>query len=283
MLTLIFNKKVLFYSYFLACLCFIQACFHQPVEHTTNSSIFSNELKDTAIYQQKILYQSSPYLTESQDRIDTSFIKVTYPAFSDSSLNRIVNEVVLLEGESSIQQYADNFMESYGNFIEENDIQYPIAWTKETQVDVQVLTPELMSIRNKTYEFTGGAHGNYFELWSNYSLENHKKLELNNFISDNKIKDFTKIAEKIFRDQEGLQDTSSLANDYFFENGNFSLAANYGFLKNGIAFYYNTYEIKPYSEGPTLIIVPFEQLENILSNTGKQYVKHIKDFYQTIN
>jgi len=283
MLALIFNKTILRYVFIVVCLYLSQACLRPPAEQTKAHSIFNKNLTDTAVYQQKTVYESSPYLTENEGQLDTSFVKITYPEFKDSILNGIVTDAMLLEGETNIQHYVNNFIESYGNFIEENDIQYPIAWSKETNVDVQVLTPEIISIRNRTYEFTGGAHGNYFELWSNYSLQDYKKLDLNRFISEDKIKDFTKIAEKIFRNQEGLQDTSNLERDYFFENGKFALAANYGFLKKGIAFFYNTYEIKPYSAGPTQLIVPYEQVEHILTNTGKQYVKHIKDFYQTIN
>ncbi|MDM1049774.1 DUF3298 and DUF4163 domain-containing protein [Sphingobacterium hotanense] len=258
----------------------IAACQSNKVENTRinhkgNSTISRT---DTLTYQKLEVKKISQYFSENEGTIDTTFVRVTYPRFEDSTMNELVTETILLEGEESIDQYANNFIEGYGNFIEENEISYNLSWSKITDVDILLNTPQLLTLKNMTYEFSGGAHGNTFELINVYDIENYQKLALNTFISENKMKEFTKIAEKFFREEEGLSDTASLDKAYFFENGKFSLAANYGINKEGLFFHYNQYEIKPYAAGTTTIVVPFDAIQDVLTETGKNYIKQVKEY-----
>jgi len=85
----------------------------------------------------------------------------------------------------------------------------------------------------------------------------------------------TAAAEKIFRAQEKLSDTASLANGYMFKDGKFVLNNNFLVTPIGIRFLYNEYEAKPYSDGPTEILIPYTQIKPLLrSNTViSQYIK----------
>jgi len=239
-------------------------------------------LTDTLAYKDSTIKELSPYFAERDGKIDSTFVIINYPVFADSNMNKLVKANILLEGEPTLDHYIDNFLESYGNFVEENDVKYPIAWEKETYVNVDLNTPALIMLSNLTYEFSGGAHGNTFTLWNVYDVQNKQKLELNTFISENKMKEFTKIAERFFRKEEGLADTSNFENDYFFENDVFALAANYGISKEGIIFYYNPYEIKPYAAGPTLLTIPYEDIQDCMTQTGKNYIKKVKEYYNSV-
>ncbi len=260
----------------------VYACQNNQKENPLTSNGNTAVAMDTLAYRMDSLRILSPYIASHEDQMDTSYAEVIYPKFEDSSLNQLVDQTILLEGEPDIKTYVNNFIEGYGNFVEENNLNYPIAWTKSTKVGLILNTPRLICIKNGTYEYSGGAHGNFFENLSVFDIENNRKLELNAFISDNKMKEFTKIAENIFRTKEGLSDTSSLANGYFFENGNFSLAANYGITKDGFLFHYNPYEIKPYAEGTTSIIIPYAQVEDLLTQKGKLYIDNLKAYFHSI-
>lgn len=238
--------------------------------------------KDTLVYHDSTIKEISPYFAADGDKIDTTYIGLTYPIFKDSTMNRYVKENILLGKEQTLDQYVNNFLEGYANFVEENEVRHPLAWQKETFIGVMMNNPYLIMMDNNTYEFSGGAHGNSYTLWNVYDVQTKEKLELNTFISENKMKEFTKIAERFFRQEEGLTDTTSLESDYFFENDTFALAANYGISKEGIMFYYNPYEIKPYSEGPTLLTIPFEGIQDCMTETGKNYIKNVKEYNNSI-
>ena len=258
------------------------SCQSNKTDGSTSHKQNISSRTDSLIYRDTIIREISKYFPERDGEIDTSFVNVSYPIFQDSVMNKRVMENILLEGETTIDQYIDNFLEGYGNFVEENNVKYPIAWEKSTDVIVEMNNPYLIMLSNITYEYSGGAHGNSFTLWNVYDAQNYKKLALNTFISENKMKEFTKIAERFFRQEEGLTDTTSLESDYFFENDTFALAANYGISKEGIMFYFNPYEIKPYSEGPTLLTIPFEGIQDCMTETGKNYIKNVKEYNNSI-
>lgn len=237
-----------------------------------------NHRTDTLSFRDTTLQEFSPYFAENDGELDTTFVELTYPRFEDTVMNQIVVENILLQGEHSIEQFMGNFLEGYGNFMEENEIHYPLAWTKKTAIEVGLHTPQLIVLKNSTYEFSGGAHGNSFELWNVYDLESYRKLPFNTFVPDDKMKDFTKIAEKFFRKHEGISDTTNLEKLYFFEDGAFTLATNYGISESGIVFHYNPYEIKPYVAGTTTFTVPAESIDDYMTETGKNYFRNIKRY-----
>ncbi|MVZ65097.1 DUF4163 domain-containing protein [Sphingobacterium sp. DK4209] len=259
------------------------ACQSNQAENTkiSKKGVTTAVRTDTVSYKKQEIKKISQYFSENNGEIDTTYIQVSYPDFADSSMNSLINQTILLDGEQSIDQYTDNFIEGYGNFIEENEVNYNLPWSKITDVEVLMYTPQLITLKNMTYEYSGGAHGNTFELLNVYDLENYQKLALNTFISENKMKEFTKIAEKFFRKEEGLSDTASLEKSYFFENGKFALAANYGINKEGVFFHYNQYEIKPYAAGTTTVIIPFDAVQDVMTETGKNYIKQVKEYYHS--
>lgn len=257
--------------------CFLVSCQSTPRDGT-HQLAYGDSRTDTLNFRDTSIREFSPYFTENDGEIDTTSVALTYPKFEDTAMNQIVRDNILLEGEQNIEQFMGNFLESYGNFMEENKVNYPLAWTKITEIKVGLHTPQLIVIKNRTYEFSGGAHGNSFQLWNLYDTESYRKLPFNTFIPDDKIKDFTKIAEKFFREHEGLADTASLEKLYFFEEGAFTLAANYGVSESGLVFHYNPYEIKPYVAGSTTVTVPFEAARDYMSETGKNYFRNIKKY-----
>ncbi|MGM1430326.1 DUF3298 domain-containing protein [Sphingobacterium lactis] len=282
MLTLTFNTLIKPLGTTFLALALFASCQSNKTDGASKQMVHREPGQDTIVYRDTTLQEFSPYFTEHEGKIDTSYVKVTYPVFQDSNMNKLVQENILFDGEPDIATYMGNFLEGYGNFVEENDINVPLAWFKVTEVSVGTYTPEIMLLKNFTYDFSGGAHGNSFELWNVYDLKNYRKLPLNTFISENKMKEFTKIAEKFFREDEGLTDTTDLEKDYFFEDGIFTLAANYGITKDSIVFHYNPYEIKPYAAGTTTLQIPYEAVMDCMTQTGKNYINEIKKYFTSI-
>ncbi len=281
MLASIFNsKEICFLSVLI--IATASACQSNKTDGSHKPKQTMGQANDTLRYEEKSIKELSPYFAERDGDIDTTYVEVSYPSFIDSGMNKIVNENILLEGEENLNQYIDNFLEGYGNFVEENIVEYPLAWYKVTHIKVELNSPQIVMLKNFTYEFSGGAHGNSFELWNVYDVQNYRKLPLNTFISENKMKEFTKIAEKFFRAEEGLSDTSSLENGYFFENDTFALPANYGISTEGIVFHYNPYEIKPYAAGTTTITIPYEEIQDCMTQTGKNYINKVKKYFNSI-
>lgn len=233
--------------------------------------------EDTLQHNYLYFREISHYFTLRNDTIDTAFYSIKYPQFSINKYNDILRSYILIEGENNAQEAAGSFIMGYNEFVEdEATIQHHFAWYRKIECLITMNTPLFFSMKNKLSEYTGGAHGNNYVFWSNFDILKAEKIELNDILAKNKQEELTKIAERYFREADSIQDTTSLDSSYFFEDGKFKLNDNFGFTDNHLVFYYNEYEIKPYSEGTTEIRIPYQKIHGLLNIRGKQYIESIK-------
>ncbi len=232
--------------------------------------------RDTLPYKVVDFFKNSPYFLDGEQGIDTTYFYASYPDFENKKINQLLRSSILIDGEDSIQQAADSFLSGFNEFVEDSsDPTYHTAWFREIRTNILVNRPSLLSIATEIDDFSGGAHGNHVKLIANFDLVNDKKIVFNDLVSREKQKEFIKIAEKYFRKMERLGDYERLDGKYFFENGQYALAENFGLERNSLLFYYNPYEIKSYAEGSTSLRIPYEAIEHLLTDSGKVYVQRI--------
>ncbi|MNN23755.1 hypothetical protein D3C81_1371610 [compost metagenome] len=174
-----------------------------------------------------------------------------------------------------MQEAARRFINSYNEYVEDNNGKSTSTWNRDLQVDVIANTPVFLGLRTKQDEYTGGAHGDHFTLYSNFDRQSNKQIMIDDIIQKENKDKFVKIAEQYFRKQEGLSTDDSLSGKYFFEDGRFSLADNFTFEKDDILFYYNVYEIKSYAEGNTELRIPYTTFKHLISDKGLHYINSI--------
>lgn len=133
----------------------------------------------------------------------------------------------------------------------------------EVKVDGEVIyeSHEVICVSIQSYTDTGGAHGNGRLSYLNFNPETGDVLEQNDIIRN--IEDFKKIAEKAFTDQTKPKDNEESMEDFFFGE-DFQLPANIGFTKDGLVLLYNNYEIASYAQGATRVVLPYDQIKDLL-------------------
>lgn len=102
--------------------------------------------------------------------------------------------------------------------------------------------------------YTGGAHGNYFSIYSTFDLNTGKVLTLKDL--DKNLSKITRLGENKFRELKQIPYNKKL-NDFgfFFDKDRFYLPENFGVTDKSVIFYYNSYEIAPYVMGPTELVM----------------------------
>jgi hypothetical protein len=120
----------------------------------------------------------------------------------------------------------------------------------------------IMVLSRFTYEYTGGAHGNYGTAYSVYNLNTSKKLALADVITAEGIKNIPAILEKNYRLQNNTPDTMKLSDELFTD----TIYANENFVLTPgcLMFNYVPYEIGPYAAGEIVIYIPINQVEKYL-------------------
>jgi hypothetical protein len=133
----------------------------------------------------------------------------------------------------------------------------------------------LTTLQIDGYVYEGGAHGARSVSFINWNTKRNKCVTLSDILIDGYNNKLTAIGDTIFRQQEKLSYTSSLARDYKFEKQRFALNHNYSITPLGIRFFYNEYEIKPYAAGPTNLFIPYSKIKSLLrpNTVVTQYIK----------
>lgn len=253
----------------------LSACTNQ--ESRSGTFLDDKAWGDTIVYAQTSLYEYSPYVQKRDEVLDTTFFRATFPHSKDESFNKLIFQAMGVDDWEDLERTAQLFLESYDNYIEEAPNPGLIhPWFHEIKCTSFLHTPSIIVLSTQVSEYTGGAHGNYFELLYNFDLNKLELITLKDMLGADKTKEFLNIAEKYFRDQEGLDAQVPLDKDYFFENGIFALADNFALSKDALVFKYNPYEIKPYAEGVTTLRVPYDEIVHLLSRAGKAYVQEIR-------
>lgn len=209
---------------------------------------------------------------------DTGCITVTleYPTFSDTgaiddSLNHYLKSFVLkavrkkkhyLHPDSIYSELTRQYQDLLGNFSD-----YNIPWKLNRKASIIYRQGQVISLRMKEFSFTGGAHPNSITRIKSFGLGQERSLTLPDLVQSGKIPILTRKAERKFRTLKKLSSSEDLKDaGYWFDNDTFHLNQNFALTKNGLEFYYNNYEIAPYVEGATKLVIPYNELKGILND-----------------
>jgi len=169
-------------------------------------------------------------------------------------------------GEGIVEAVKTDFMESY---VSGNAAMYKempgasFEWELLKFVHIVLNDDNKFTYYILNYTFTGGAHGLETRLYTSVDLKSGKRLQINDiFKSDIEIKLTALITSKI-RQLAKLPPSGKLTEaGYFMDevkpNDNFYITAQ------GVGFYYNHYEIAPYSFGTTDVFLTKEELKGLV-------------------
>lgn len=169
------------------------------------------------------------------------------------------------------KEHSRKWSQDYREY--QRDLKATMAWTYETKVKVQHLTSRWVSLEVNHYEFTGGAHGNYWTRYLNYDLKTGEPITLDQLFDGNYHGKLKTLAEKAFRQKREIKDGES------FSDAGFSFKANQFWLPDffllepqNVKFLFDVYDVGPYAAGQTEFDVFFYQMKDHISNQNP-YIK----------
>ncbi|GAA4307372.1 hypothetical protein GCM10023149_00910 [Mucilaginibacter gynuensis] len=238
-------------------------------------------LKDTLTYQYQTLKERAPDCGNKPDSACT-VVTLNYPEFAgkkalnDSIKRNLLTMFMLSEKpDTSLKSMAAHFIKSYLD-AKKDDPRTQMFYTLDSHAKLIAQDSALVALEVGGYTYQGGAHGGSYTGYINWDIKKDKSVTLSDILVAGYNDKLTKIAEGIFRKNEKLSDTASLANDYFFKDNKFALNNNFSLTPLGIKFLYNQYEIKPYAAGQTELLVPYGDIKSLLqpNSVVSQYVKN---------
>ncbi|MCJ8209495.1 DUF3298 and DUF4163 domain-containing protein [Mucilaginibacter sp. RS28] len=246
-------------------------------------AVKSGITKDTLQYQYQTFKQRAEDCGSKPDSACT-VVKIKYPVFkhqaalNDSVRLRLAAFFPLEKADTSWKVQTEKFMSAYkaDKAGSANSDRPGMFYTLESEAVVVRQDSSLTTIQVDGYSYTGGAHGGEFTSFINWNTSEHKNISLDDVLKPDYWAPLNAVAEKLFRKQENLKPDASLKENYFFNDGKFSLNHNYLITPVGIRFLYNQYEIKPYAAGQTDLLIPYHNIKSLLKpgTVVSQYIKH---------
>lgn len=217
------------------------------------------------------------------------------PAFADSVRNWITGLLAIDPADSSApifdplaQETAnaqaiaditattllDNAAKDFAEFEKEGfstGYEYDISFGPIYQTD------KLLTYSFTEYSYTGGAHGGTSFIQQTFDKADGKALTAGEIFEQSKIAEVIQLvkqglAEQYFSDE--LKDGTTLADLLLIDPDTLALPAQSpSFVKDGIDFVYQQYEIAPYAAGMPACVIPYSVIKPYLTEKAAALIK----------
>lgn len=251
----------------------LSACFH-PNPPKVAPAI----TKDTLKYTYQAIKERADDCGNKPDS-GCSVARISYPVFNgqDALNDSVVNKILYLfdaHPDKDLQTRAKHFIEEYQAFKKAKK-HSALPFSLHLYGLVVRQDSSLLTLETGGSTFSGNAHPIEQTLFTNWNTATQKQIALSDILVTGYQSRLTKVADSIFRKNENLKDTSSLARDYFFKGNRFYLNDNFLITPLGLRFLYNEYEIKPYAAGTTNLFIPYTKIKTLLKpqTVVSQYIK----------
>ncbi|MCB0707408.1 MAG: DUF3298 and DUF4163 domain-containing protein [Saprospiraceae bacterium] len=164
--------------------------------------------------------------------------------------------------EADLTKAAKTFVLEYEEMMADEEPEFITPWSVDVESEVLYHSDLLYSIELNNYNYTGGAHPNYYTTLRTFSLKDGTVVKLEKLIQKPAV--FLQLVEQAFRAEQEIPEGQDLAESGFFFEEAFSLPANMAFVGDGVLFIYNPYEVAPYALGITEFVIPYAKLEGVL-------------------
>jgi len=266
---------------FLSILLLLTACEFGKKESVTTPEVVQPIAKATFVNYElkKIDEQKGPCAADGKGEKCLS-IEIQYPVIDSGasakvidSINKqiqhdILNYAFISEPKDDFKLLIAEMSQEYERILNENE-DYTSGWLLEISSDIIHQDSSFISTATTIFTFTGGAHPNSMQVYRSYDLTTGKVLELSDILMEGYEEELNKLAEIEFRMDKKIPPSEPLNEQgYFFENGQFQLNTNFAIMNKSLLFYYNAYEIGPYSMGPTELELKLTDYVNLINPAG---------------
>lgn len=245
-------------------LTFAAAFFHSSCQKT------ALQYNDTLTYEMQLLQRV--YQNCNIDSPDCAHISYSYPLFTSpqplaDSLNNLVLTIFGVTKSSNLEKSQYTFMAEYEKFIKEfKDSEQ--SWYSQTNISVPFQSNKVACLSVEMDDYTGGAHGMYSTIYSNYYKPKNEILTLQKLFNDSSLSRLLSLAEADFRTASELPLNADLDEaGYWFKDNKFHLNDNFIITNEGITWLFNPYEVASYAQGTIELTMNKDELLPLLNPT----------------
>lgn len=173
----------------------------------------------------------------------------------------------------AVKLSVDFFKEQLKTFVklyeeEEDGGDYGVVWSTETYFLMEQSYARFAELTMGNSAYTGGAHPNSETYTLHVDRTTGRRIPAKEFFTD--MNALNAIVEKHFRRLVEIAPDQDLEEaGFWFENNRFSIGENFEVNSSDIEFYFNSYEVGPYSMGPIELMVPKSEIQHLFTSLLK--------------
>lgn len=161
------------------------------------------------------------------------------------------------------------FIDAYRSFASSVPGGPSAAWQFERRIEPLGDTLGVASFAVTEDAFLGGAHPNSTTSLANFDVSTGRMLKLSDLILDSGRDQLDAAGERAFRRVRKVAPGIDLnAAGFWFDRGEFKLNDNFAVTPTGMLFFFNAYEVAPYSFGATSISLPWSEVMPLIRTDG---------------
>ncbi len=169
--------------------------------------------------------------------------------------------------ERMLEQIRDSYFESYFTSNEPLLKEFPDApslnWELLKYMHIMNNSRHRLTFSVLTYAFTGGAHGLETEEFHNLDLKTGKMTGLEDLLKPGYDAALTQLLTRKLHELYQIPENQKLTDAGYFTD-TVKPTSNFYLTENGIGFYYNHYDIAPYSFGPSDVFLTFDEVRGLM-------------------
>lgn len=128
--------------------------------------------------------------------------------------------------------------------------------------------PEILVYQIDISSYTGGAHGIYNTYFLNFNIQTGRIIRLNDLFIPHYQKELNELLVSRLMKNIGVSGRTELEEKAYLQDTEMYPTENFRMMRDSIVFFYNVYEIAPYSSGITEITLSYKELKDILKKDG---------------
>lgn len=200
--------------------------------------------------------------------IELEYLKMKGNSSIAQNFNHLIEQFVFQKmtsdeamDELTPEDYVQKVVQDFQAFKAEFPDAKTGGYEQTTNCELTYQNEKLISVELLSSVYSGGAHPSYLDEFLNIDPNTGNHIDILEFITDRKA--FEDFAETELRKKLGMAENDKWGEFTFVEE--FNLPINMGMTEKGLRLIYNEYEILPYSDGKTEIMISMQDMKSFSS------------------
>lgn len=190
-------------------------------------------------------------------------VSFMYPVIKTGVAAQAINKYIKEDILRNPRERAVKFIKNYLEDKKVRGFGDNYGYYEEHLTTVNTNDKNILTLEYNLNGFSGGAHGYYTTSFASFDLLTGKIIEMKDVFIPGFEEPLKQLIAKQMRKDYGLKPDASLTDIGLFKN-ECPLPKNFYFRPDGIAFFYNVYEVAPYVAGARTVVLPYKKVRRYM-------------------